>query len=903
MPVTKVKSRWDSGNLIFHESDSLAVIANILTIGTTGVTVGSATNDINFSWLGTTTGTFDSDAGAHTLVTTGLDWTITGDIALTGNLTVDIGDVQIGDDDYLMFGDGTGGDVSARWVSGTSILEWLPLTDAVGAFVIGNSTKNIDFKVWGASGAGYYLLYDESEDDLILAGVNSQLELESTVNSTTTGSGSIHTLGGLGVALNSFFGGTLSVGTISAINAAGPSVVNVAATNTVPTLCPDRADLTTGIGWQTAAVHIIISGGDEYSFTATNLVMNGNGITGLGTIGLTGAITISPTAPGTFLDFVLETEWTGGTLINADFANATTLGSDAIGFLMDLDTQTTMTTDFDVTGFRLLLPNLTQTAANTTLIYGFDLPTAGALVNTNGTITWRGINLQLPAITETSGTVVATGLYITGATITTNGTLNGILMTGNMTTGIDLSGGTLVNDIVLQNGATITNGGAGTLTITEPLIEFVGAVTGDTTLAVTSTNATAAAVNAIYGYNDAGATWTSGNQVGVRGKTNISGGFDIVSATGVWAGVEIEDAIGAGSGLICGLNVEVSSDNVSVPNAIAYIQSLPESGADFSDVPYLVFSETRGGATGTGSRYLFEVGHAQAATIPTIGTGELFYENTLQIAVNQTAGNRTSWYIPLSSAEASYTTAFPIVSSLATGAAIDITAPATGIDIGTCSAYAINFTGNEGRILMGTDTNTRASFAATGDVVRFYTVNMATSGICTGLDFEHSLGYQGNTTMQATAVRGVLRILTGTTVNGTSKIYEGASGYFLNEGTVNSASIDCTGVRGVVMDGGVWTSARNVSCGWFDWQLNNALSGITNTSILRLTNNANQGAENPDNVMYLFTPYMEYLLNFQEGSATGGEIIAAGGSGGATRSYKIKCRYHQTDFYLTGYTD
>ncbi len=210
MPVTKVKSRWDSGNLIFHESDSLATIADILTIGTEGVTVGSTTNDINFSWVGLTSGTFDLDATLHTLVTTGLDWTITGDIALTGNLTVDIGDVQIGDDDYLMFGDGTGGDVSARWVSGTSILEWLPLTDATGAFVIGNGTKNIDFKVFGASGTGYYLLYDESEDDLILAGVLSELELESTVNSVSTATGSIHTLGGLGVALNSFFGGLVT---------------------------------------------------------------------------------------------------------------------------------------------------------------------------------------------------------------------------------------------------------------------------------------------------------------------------------------------------------------------------------------------------------------------------------------------------------------------------------------------------------------------------------------------------------------------------------------------------------------------------------------------------------------------------------------------------------------------
>jgi len=237
------------------------------------------------------------------------------------------------------------------------------------------------------------------------------------------------------------------------------------------------------------------------------------------------------------------------------------------------------------------------------------------------------------------------------------------------------------------------------------------------------------------------------------------------------------------------------------------------------------------------------------------------------------------------------------------GIIIDDSCTGTAIDIGTVTGYAINFSGDEGRILMGASTSSRASFAATGDVAQFFTVNMATTGICTGLDFEHSLGYQGNTAMQATAIRGVLRILTGATINGTSKVYEGAAGYFMNEGTVNSASIDVTGVRGVIMDGGVWTAARNVACGWFDWQLNNALAGITNTSILLLTNNANQGAENPDNVMYLFTPYMKYLLNFQEGSATGGEIIAAGGSGGATRSYKIKCKYGDTEFWLSGYTD
>ena len=106
MPVTKVKSRWDSGNLIFHESSSLATIADILTIGTTVVTIGSATNDIDFSWLGTTTGTFDLDAAAHTLVTTGLDWTITGDIDLTGDLTLTTDDILFASGGVINWADG-----------------------------------------------------------------------------------------------------------------------------------------------------------------------------------------------------------------------------------------------------------------------------------------------------------------------------------------------------------------------------------------------------------------------------------------------------------------------------------------------------------------------------------------------------------------------------------------------------------------------------------------------------------------------------------------------------------------------------------------------------------------------------------------------------------------------------
>ena len=197
----------------------------------------------------------------------------------------------------------------------------------------------------------------------------------------------------------------------------------------------------------------------------------------------------------------------------------------------------------------------------------------------------------------------------------------------------------------------------------------------------------ATTVNGLYSLIDAGVTWTGGNIVAVRGKVAVNGaGNNIVSATGVWAGLDFADAIGLGTGLTCAINAEVSSDNATCPNAIVYIQSLPGSGANFANVPYLVFSET---AAGTGSNILFEVGHAPAATVPTLTSGTLFYHDTLQIAVNKTAGNRTAYFIPLSTAQGSFTTAYPIVTTYATTAisiatcttGISIVAPTTGISL------------------------------------------------------------------------------------------------------------------------------------------------------------------------------------------------------------------------------
>lgn len=226
-----------------------------------------------------------------------------------------------------------------------------------------------------------------------------------------------------------------------------------------------------------------------------------------------------------------------------------------------------------------------------------------------------------------------------------------------------------------------------------------GEETSTSTISVILTDPTTAA-NALYGYIDAGATWTSGNMVGVRGKVAISYGGVTYSATGVWAGLNITSASVQRLGLQVALNAEAYSNTVCLPNAIVYIQSLPSgSTTDFSAVPYLVFSETVSGS-GTGSNILFEVGHNWAQTVPTLTSGTLFYGDTLQIAVNKTAGNRTAYYIPLSTAEASFTTAYPIITTYAT-TAITIGTCVTGIQLTNISGYALQVI-TDGRILLGT---------------------------------------------------------------------------------------------------------------------------------------------------------------------------------------------------------
>lgn len=151
------------------------------------------------------------------------------------------------------------------------------------------------------------------------------------------------------------------------------------------------------------------------------------------------SLIMAPIGAGTLVDFQLETEWTTGTIINADFASATTMtGAIVDGMVIDFQTNVTPTTTNGARTdlIRLHTPAMTQTSTNTATIQAIDINSAGALIqNTDaGTIYWRGLNIQMPAITQTTGSVNAFGIAITGGAVTTAGTPIGIQVTMNAAT-------------------------------------------------------------------------------------------------------------------------------------------------------------------------------------------------------------------------------------------------------------------------------------------------------------------------------------------------------------------------------------------------------------------------------------------------------------------------------------
>lgn len=452
---------WDASGdeLVFDNSDVHIGDGDNLRMG------DYATGDFYMQWTGVYLQCAMSETGKRIEWggnSTGYDQTWHGDStkpnqimrwdASVAELVLDQCDIHLGDGDTLRLGDAP--DFTLQH-SGSHVVAYM--ADTSHQVQWGGNASGFDIMWYGDSGqSNKYMHWDASVATLLLAD-NTYIKLgtDSDVSMRWDGAAFlIASASDIDIRLDSTTWILLDESEGDVIVTAG--LVLAAATapatgDSVWLVHDNTGDLTVNVR-NGKAFHIAENGTDEYDFTDTALAMNGNNITGLGSIGMTGAITISPTTTGTFLDFVLETEWTTGTLIRADFASSTTASDDICGMILDYGNLTPLTTK-SVTGYELKMPAFTQTSDSTTNMIGFYLSTAGALVQQTaaGTLNWFGMSIAMPNVTETTGTITSIGLAIAGGTCSATAQQFGIRLNDHLI----LALGTGFDQVLLNRASTL----------------------------------------------------------------------------------------------------------------------------------------------------------------------------------------------------------------------------------------------------------------------------------------------------------------------------------------------------------------------------------------------------------------------------------------------------------------
>lgn len=169
-----------------------------------------------------------------------------------------------------------------------------------------------------------------------------------------------------------------------------------------------------------------------------------------------------------------------------------------------------------------------------------------------------------------------------------------------------------------------------------------------------------AAENGIYSVVNAGGStgWTN-SVAATRSRIYVTNtGVNIGNAYGGWFGVQFSTGMTASpAGLTCGIYAEAASEIAfTTPSSVAYFQSVSSSNGNQSGMPILVLTSI--GGSGDKPIYAIEFGYSPAATTVGAGAGEMYYNETIAVKVN---GNAR--FLPLSSVEGTYTTAYPIVST------------------------------------------------------------------------------------------------------------------------------------------------------------------------------------------------------------------------------------------------
>jgi hypothetical protein len=199
-----------------------------------------------------------------------------------------------------------------------------------------------------------------------------------------------------------------------------------------------------------------------------------------------GLLAFTPTSTGTLQDYALETEWTAGTIFNADFAAATTQTGDITGANLNFTTNFTGAADQDFTGFRVDGPTLNQTAAVTTNYRMFRTLNSGlsqiTLNNAGGAVNWTGADIDMPHIQQDAGTITSTGVLVAPGGVTSGGTQKLFAMPS----GTNAPGGTLIGlDLTLGTGSGGSEVGVQLGGNWDNALRFTGATYGGSQSAIT----------------------------------------------------------------------------------------------------------------------------------------------------------------------------------------------------------------------------------------------------------------------------------------------------------------------------------------------------------------------------------------------------------------------------------
>ena len=185
-------------NLDAVDIDGAVQIDNTVTVGVNGTGY-----DVKF---------FGATSGQHLL------WDQSADeLALVGDSKLSFHDAAGGEniiatsDGHLEINAGTTLDITAPTVdiNAATSLNIDGATQINNTVTVGENDTGYDVKFFGAT-ASAFMLWDQSEDDLVLAGV-SNLSIDNTTDSSGVTTGSFHTDGGVGIAKKLFVGTDLDV--------------------------------------------------------------------------------------------------------------------------------------------------------------------------------------------------------------------------------------------------------------------------------------------------------------------------------------------------------------------------------------------------------------------------------------------------------------------------------------------------------------------------------------------------------------------------------------------------------------------------------------------------------------------------------------------------------------------